>query len=277
MIPRPHDDKFIVAGDWHGNLDQALKVVNIAKAQNIDTIIQVGDFGAYPTNLRFLAHLRHALESAQRPITLYFVDGNHEHHLWLNSFPINQQGLRPIRHNIIHIPRGYRWEWDNLSFMGLGGAPSIRKRIHDDPEKNDWWAEEALTQADVLYASSQAPVDVMFTHDSPITAHNTTATDQSYAISHFGSEAVRYCTEHRYKLAQVTNALTPRVLYHGHFHKYISTTFVHMNPQGTTAKAYGLDQGSAYSNSHKVTSLDKIRQTIRELDYHPKETRKNVK
>lgn len=261
MIPKPHNDRFLVAGDWHGNIKQALHVVKQAQLQDIDTIIQVGDFMGYKKDLKFISRLRYALETSPRPIQLYFVDGNHEPVPYLYSIPIDPEtGLRSIRHNIHHLPRGYRWEWDGISFMGVGGAPSIKK-IPDG-----WWPEEAITEEDVQRISSQPKVDVMFCHDSPITAPNSVTSNQDWAISHFGPQAVKYCTEHRQRLAEITNKLTPRLLFHGHFHKFMQGTYVHMDENATTAKVIGLNQGTDQNHGSMKVSFGHIKREIHSLN-----------
>jgi hypothetical protein len=58
--------------------------------------------------------------------TLYFVDGNHEDFTALYKFPISADGLRWVRPNIVHLPRGYRTTLvSGRTLAALGGANSV--------------------------------------------------------------------------------------------------------------------------------------------------------
>src|SRR6184192_146938 len=125
MFNEPND-KFLLAGDWHGSFQQAEKVIRHAKELELDTIFQVGDFGIWNNDKPFLNQMQHLL--GQWDIQLLFIDGNHENFEMLYQKKILDDGTRYVRDNITYVPRGYRWDWKGLSFLALGGAASIDRK-----------------------------------------------------------------------------------------------------------------------------------------------------
>lgn len=262
-IPLPANGNYLIAGDWHGHQSEADMVLTLAVKSSIDTIIHVGDFGTYKKHQGFLDTTQRIL--AAHNIRIYFLDGNHEDFDYLYSIPLLSNGLRAVRDNIFHIPRGFRWSWEGVSFMGLGGAASIN--VEKLKKEGTWWEQEALTDEDILNASLPGKVDVMFTHDSPVTASNSianSADEQSAVLERFGPRSVRYCIEHRNRLAQVTNIVTPKILYHGHYHRSMSGAYVHMDDRASTGYFYGLNQGGRPDNVIQ-TSLELTRDRMRKL------------
>lgn len=246
MIELSENDNFILAGDWHGSKYQAGKVVERAIQSNAKVIFQLGDFGIWDVDMQFPRRLNNLLQDSG--ITLYFVDGNHENFPLLYTFPIEEDGTRKIASNIFHLPRGFRFEMAGLRVMALGGAASIDLNFREEGES--WWSEESLTDADIRKAVEGGKVDVMLCHDSPEGAPNSICDDiqgQLGALNYFGS-GLEYCTAHRKLLAQVTNEVTPAVLFHGHYHRYMEGAYMHEN--GTLGYVFGLDQGNTPLRHH---------------------------
>lgn len=210
--------------------------------------------------------MQHLLE--QWEIELYFIDGNHENFPRLYEKKILEDGTRYVRDNITYIPRGYRWQWEEITFLALGGAASIDRYFRR--EGKSWWPEEYLTEWDILTAQSGGPVDVMFCHDSPAGAPNTVTDDnqgQQYAIKSFGADSLNYCNIHRQLLKRVTDVTAPRLLFHGHYHRHMSGYYVHADEKSTIGYVEGLDEGIAALPKHtKILTLDYIRETINQLD-----------
>lgn len=240
-------DEFIIAGDWHGSPGQACQVIDYAGRNNIDTIVHAGDFGIWNGDERFLTKVQRRLES--KGARIYFIDGNHENFPRLYEYPIIGDGTRQVRDNIFHIPRGHRWCWNGITFMGLGGAPSID--VMHREEGKTWWPEELITEEDVQKAIAPGPVDVMITHDSPYGAPNSITDDvygQAMARKYYGADIVDQCTDHRRLLRRVTDAVIPRMLFHGHYHKYMAGSYYH--EEGQHAIVIGLDQGQGPLTTH---------------------------
>lgn len=265
MFREPKTD-ILVVGDVHGSWSQIEKAIRHAKGLGIDTIFQVGDYGIWQNDKAFLNQQQALLE--EWDMQLLWIDGNHENFPRLYEKKMLDDGTRYVRDNITHVPRGYRWTWHGLTFMGLGGAASIDKRFR--VEGRTWWPEELLTVDDIIHAQSGGPVDVMFTHDSPRTAPNSVTDDfrgQLEAIEYFGASEVEYCTDHRDRLAEVTNVTTPRILIHGHYHMSMFNTYRHEDENKTTAYVRGLHHGVSPLHSYTmVFNFDEIKKSIEQLD-----------
>lgn len=242
MIELASEDTICFAGDWHGNTNQARNTIMRAVTDECKAIIHVGDFGIWSNDSKFLHKVDRML--TERNIVLYFVDGNHENFDKLYEYPIIEDGTRQVRSHIFHLPRGFRWEWDGITFLALGGAASIDKNFRREGES--WWPEELITEEDVLKAQEGGKVDVMITHDSPEGVPNPITDDvfgQMKAAMTFGYDVLETCNSHRKTLKRVTDITTPRILFHGHYHHFISAMYTH--PDGTEAFVHGLDEGSA--------------------------------
>lgn len=242
-------DKFIIAGDWHGNAPQGLNVIQSAKIRHIPAIIHVGDFGIWFNDKPYLNKLERALKEAD--IHLYFIDGNHEDFNRLYEKRFNEDGTRYVRDHIHYLPRGFRWEWGGVTFMGLGGAASIDQKFRRI--NHSWWPQELLTDEDVANAIAGGKVDVMFTHDSPASAPNSITdnlSEQMAAAKFYGRDILDICTDHRIKLAEVTDVVTPKILFHGHYHRYMTGSYRHNDADRSYGRVIGLDQGQGPFRDH---------------------------
>jgi calcineurin-like phosphoesterase family protein len=265
MFREPIGD-LLLAGDVHGSFSQMEKAIRYAKDLGIDTVFQVGDFGIWHNDKPFLNQCQHLLH--QWDMQLLFIDGNHENFPRLYEGKVLEDGTRFVRENITHIPRGYRWEWKGLTFLALGGAASIDRKHRR--EGRSWWPEELITVEDIIKSQEGGPVDVMFTHDSPSTAPNSITDDyygQREAIRYFGEDALAYCTDHRERLAEVTNVTTPRLLIHGHYHMGMFGTYRHQDDNNTTGDVIGLHQGLGPLQSFTMRfNFNDTKKRIEELD-----------
>lgn len=232
------------AGDWHGSLYQAEAIVLAAAARNIDTIVQLGDFGLWTKRtetFRFLKGLNNLL--VKHNIRLYWVDGNHECFPHLYAFPIGDDGTRQIRSNIFHLPRGLRWTWHGVRFLALGGAYSVDKdmRVHGE----EWWPQEHVTYGEIMKAKEGGEVDVMIMHDSPAGVPNLITDDpmqQARAVQWFGQHNITAAGMHRQALALAYEEVNPGLILHGHYHRRWTREFT--TPKGRHATVIALDEGS---------------------------------
>jgi predicted phosphodiesterase len=123
-------------GDWHENGPWAAKAIAYAESLDADVLIHLGDFG-YSYSRQFLTYVTAA---GRRQIPILFVDGNHEDFIRLYKYPLGEDGLRKVAGNVWHLPRGFRWQWDSIRFLALGGAHSV-----DRPYRRpgvSWWAQD---------------------------------------------------------------------------------------------------------------------------------------
>ena len=258
----------LFAGDWHGSLGQAEEAVRYAARRDVRTVFQLGDFGIWEGDRRFLDGLDSLLH--RFGVRLFFIDGNHENFQLLYQRPLRGDGTRHIRQYITHVSRGTRLDWDGVRVLALGGAPSIDVKFREPGVS--WWPEETITVAEAQAAISGGEADLMLCHDSPATAPNPITDDpagQAMAERYFGAEALQNCRNHRELLAEVTDAVKPRLLLHGHYHRYMDNRFQHSD--GTKARAIGLTEGRGplLRSTTILHPLD-VKMAVRSLDNRDK-------
>ncbi|MBB5167134.1 metallophosphoesterase [Mycobacterium sp. AZCC_0083] len=224
--------KILVAGDWHGNGAWGQKVIHHARKSGADTIIHVGDFGWWSVldrdTWKYLRFLQENLQECG--VTLHWVDGNHENHddleEWVDAFD-HQPWSAPNYPNIIHMPRGHRWEWWGQTWMSLGGAHSV-DRLQRTPGKS-WWDGEHISDADVARAIGDGShVDVMVTHDCPygVAIPGIHADDKlDAARSGWPLSEIEASTVNRKQLQKVVDVVRPAVLFHGHYHNRYNSLY----------------------------------------------------
>ena len=240
--------KIMIAGDWHGSANWAVKAISHARKAKCDTIVHVGDFGFYPLSPDGQKYLRY-LHSHLQGMKLYWVDGNHEFHDRIASrfsvYPAVVRGPEwadnhPWSDRIIHRARGERWTWHNKVWMGLGGAVSVDKYSRE-PGK-DWFAQETLSLQELEYAAREGKVDVVIAHDVPTGAnvpgiHEDERTNTTHAM--WPPELIRASWDHRDALAVVCDEVRPEVWYHGHYHRRY--TDLRESKDGWKTIVHGLD------------------------------------
>lgn len=184
--------RIFVTGDTHGDFDTGkLNSHNfpIQKQLNKDDyLIVTGDFGACwyggsriaETNVGYVIPPRHRTQIGKddyllkwyedKKFTTLFVDGNHENHKLLATFPVEEWhgGLvHRIGSSVLHLMRGQVYEIDGRTFFTMGGAQSSDKawRIEDV----SWWSEELPSDAEYETALNNLDacnwkVDYVLTH-----------------------------------------------------------------------------------------------------------------
>lgn len=205
-------DKISFAGDWHGNERYARKQIMSMHVRGVKVIVHVGDF-AYSLNKHYLDALQSSLTVADMYIV--WVDGNHENFHVLYTYPI-VDGVRPVRSRIIHLPRGYRWEWNGKKFLALGGAHSIDK-LQRTPGAS-WWPEEHITYEEAELASQGGHADIMVTHDCPRN-FVIKGIDDRKDDGYWPSSMINASNHHREVLQSVVDRVKPTRLVCGHYHR----------------------------------------------------------
>lgn len=158
-------------GDCHGDRGFTKQAINWAADNGVDRIVQVGDFGFWPrTNngQRFLHDV--GKHSVQQHVPLYWIDGNHEDHLYLDKMLERRNPdlwfVNYGKYPISYIPRGTVWEWGGMTFGAFGGAFSIDRRARRQDSGEYGWFENEMPDPSKIDLLGE--VDVLLTHDSPI-------------------------------------------------------------------------------------------------------------
>lgn len=196
-----------LAGDWHGRLPYASDAIRAAKAGGAEAIVHLGDFG-----YRFEPSYLHGLDAVLEDTPLLFVDGNHEDFDWLLEKPLADDGTRPVSRCVAHLPRGLRWVWHGRTWLALGGAYSVDRAHREEGES--WWPQEQIGDEDLGRACEGGRADVLVAHDSPAGV----ASPRGYAAGSFPAEDEAINESHRERVRAVADAVSPRLIAHGHFH-----------------------------------------------------------
>ncbi len=134
-----------LAGDIHGNLE-VQKVVDFFEAyphplSKADTLILLGDTAICWDDGPMDAQLQLVLQTL--PVTVAFVDGNHENHDLLNNRRVVswKGGLaHQIREDIYHLMRGEVFTLEGKTFFTFGGGYSV-DCLRRTPGLT-WWERE---------------------------------------------------------------------------------------------------------------------------------------
>lgn len=202
--------RIAIAGDWHADAEYAVEAIHYAKRRNASVLLHLGDFG-YDFTDKYLRALDDALASTG--MVLAFVDGNHENFDRLLQWPIADDGLRYLRERVIHLPRGYRWQWGGTQCLAVGGAYSI-DRLLRIPHRS-WWPQETITPTEAAAICEAGRCDVMFCHDCPSGVLEPWADRDHHG---FPIDELERAAEHRALLRTIVDVTQPSRLWHGHFH-----------------------------------------------------------
>lgn len=208
-------------GDTHGNTHVVQNALDMFLAHDVIQIHQVGDFGFWPgkPGEQFLAQVNtHLTKNGQ---TLYITPGNHEDYSQIKHFPVREDGWLEAREHILVAPRGHRWEWEGVSFVSLGGAPSVDRawRIQFQRDKGYpvWWKEEDISREDMDLTIEGGYADIMIAHDAPFGVPTVEKGISGNPMG-FTEEDLRYGYEGRLKMREVVDVIRPKMFFHGHYH-----------------------------------------------------------
>lgn len=167
-----------VTGDTHNErlrFTYEEAAVNMLKSG--DKLIVAGDFGFVFWDTDEEQEFRQFL--AKKPYQILFVDGNHENHDLLNSFPVeilfggkvhviarDDEGAPKV----IHLMRGQIYTIEGKKVFTFGGGFSIDRVYRKEGES--WWSSEMPSDEDYKEAIKNLElnnfqVDFIVTHAAP--------------------------------------------------------------------------------------------------------------
>lgn len=243
--------KIGLLGDTHGNYGWMLYALDKFNREGITTILQLGDFGIWPGTNGEGIMKRVDLLLKNYKQTMYVVPGNHEDYDQINAVPVAEDGWQHFREHILLAPRGHRWEWGGMSFVALGGAPSVDRQPRlEAMQKNptglkSWWAEEDITEEDVQKVIDGGYADVMVCHDAP---NGVDEIHRQISGNPHGFKGVDliYAADGRERLTRAFKAVAPNLLLHGHYHFLVNEYLnVQRGEQWHRAHVLGLSKDQA--------------------------------
>ncbi len=242
--PLTEPGRVAFAGDWHGDIAWACQMIWLAAEQEAKAILHTGDFG-YRFTAHFLTRLHEALMFVGIP--LLFVDGNHDDHQWLARQKLSVNGLRPLGDWMWHIPRGLRWTWSGLRFLGLGGAHSVDATFRQRGGLM-WQPQERITAKQAQLVREGGPADVMLSHDCP-----TGVNIPGLHPEDFPAFEIQRGEQHRKLLWKVTDVVRPKAIVHGHYH---SAYRVHADIGYGPVEVVGLaENGTSFAKNMHIVDL----------------------
>ena len=155
-------------GDTHADIPRMQDILNLAAEQQVEYIIQLGDFGWWPRwsgGLDFINYVDHTIEElGLNP--LIFVPGNHEDYADIMDKYADPK-LHELRDNIYMTGRGYHTVIGSKRVLFVGGAVSVDKDVRTSGW--DWFPEETITQrqfGEIADHIATAPkIDILASHD----------------------------------------------------------------------------------------------------------------
>lgn len=187
--------RLFVTGDTHGDIDfHKLNTKNFPEGRLLtkeDFVIVCGDFGAVWDGAKSDKYLQKWYN--EKPWTTLFIDGNHENHDLLNSYPVSEWNggkVHFITPSIIHLMRGQIYKIGNKTFFTMGGAESHDKIYRK--EGVSWWAREMPSNNE---------------YEEGLTNLNKVNNQVDYILSHCAPDQLQEQIAYWYKHDKLTNYL----------------------------------------------------------------------
>lgn len=220
-----------VVGDVHKKTSPMMCALDTFNDKGIKHVVQVGDFAMYenPKGLGMVSN-----RAYQLGMEVWFIPGNHENFPMLMDIEDNPSLLPG---NIHYLPKGSELTIGDKTAIAVGGAVSVNKKFLR--EGVDWFPEEEISFMEMFQIMESDPVDIMLSHDCPSQISLPVDCFSTHARKEFGHDILLRAMEHRGKLGEITNALQPQVVIHGHYHHGYQATGVH---DGGEFVSYGLDK-----------------------------------
>lgn len=207
----------ILSGDTHGMIDMG-KITDYFEYDypadtftKDDYLIILGDAGVLWDEGAEDREVQEILDHL--PVTVLFVDGNHENFDLLKACPTEEWHggeVHRVSENILHLMRGQIFEIDGATFFTFGGANSIDQRYRT--RGIDWWEEEMPSEAEYRAGVKNLErcgwrVDYILSHTCPERIAR-----QLAEVKYFGEEFLQQYFQ------RIADKATFRDWYFGHWH-----------------------------------------------------------
>lgn len=169
--------RIFITGDTHGSYDMTkLSRRHFQEGKTLtknDYVIICGDFGCVWGGELEKSDKWWQNWLDNQPWTTLWIDGNHENHDLLQTYPIEQWHggrIHKINNSIYHLMRGEVFTINDKTIFTFGGGYSTDRAYRK--EGVSWWKGELPTHEEVNYALQSLEkynnhVDIILTHDAP--------------------------------------------------------------------------------------------------------------
>lgn len=169
--------RVFITGDTHGTLEiDKFSFEHFPEGKDLtkdDYVIICGDFGLIWCDKPDKKEIWWLEWLDNKPWTTLFVDGNHENHIRLNTYPVEEWhcgNVHKISDSVIHLMRGQIYDINGYKWFIYGGAESTDK-AYRIPYKS-WWPQETPTVEEYNEAirslrAVDFKVDYIITHAAP--------------------------------------------------------------------------------------------------------------
>ena len=169
--------RILITGDTHGSYDMTkLSRRHFQEGKTLtknDYVIICGDFGCVWGGELEKSDKWWQNWLDEQPWTTLWIDGNHENHDLLQTYPVEQWHggrIHKINNSIYHLMRGEVFTINDKTIFTFGGGYSTDRAYRK--EGVSWWKGELPTHEEVNYALQSLEkynnhVDIILTHDAP--------------------------------------------------------------------------------------------------------------
>lgn len=170
--------RVFITGDMHGEFDISKFNSNkFAEGKNLtkdDYVIICGDFGLVWDAMPTAAEIYWLDWLNEKPWTTLFVDGNHENHVRLDQYEVEEWHggkVHRISDTVYHLMRGQIYDINGYKWFTYGGAESTDKMYR--VAYKSWWPQETpsideYNEAISNLRANDFKVDFIITHAAPL-------------------------------------------------------------------------------------------------------------
>lgn len=225
------------AGCWHADPIAAERAINFCAENNIETLVQTGDWlYNYGAGRRLIKKVERLIKTKGIKLNVLGIRGNHDDPAMYRKFNIQPspfgQPLPRVSDHMWHAPDGTVLTFDGVRFAFLGGAWSVDRAAR--VENVSYWKDE-VTELDKIEALYGEDFQVLVTHEPPA------GIDYVRLVQPPAWWDIENAERHREPSGALIQVKNPRLVITGHMHLYQDRTFMYRN--GKPFRSVTLDRG----------------------------------